>query len=200
MVHHIYVQEKLYCELLVLLSILFVHIFVHIRECDHSYQFHVEPLHNVSNFQTTLFHTTILRCNFVLLVIYWSVGDLMISSCLIFDANSAILIKFKSQIFNNNVILFSSHFYFYYFSLWQPFMCFEYIPQYSGYSRGVSTVFKTTQTIKRSIWLLPRGKLGAYFWISAAALLLDGFWAWYAYVVQYFIVSYVEFKNTVVIQ
>ena len=43
-VHTSYGQEKGYYELLSLLSMLFVHLFVHIRECDYSTQVGVEPV------------------------------------------------------------------------------------------------------------------------------------------------------------
>ena len=37
-------KEKVYCELLLSLSMLFVHIFVHTRECDRSTQIGVEHI------------------------------------------------------------------------------------------------------------------------------------------------------------
>ena len=38
-----HVQEKVYFELLVLLYMLFIYLFIHTRECDHSNQVGVEP-------------------------------------------------------------------------------------------------------------------------------------------------------------
>ena len=39
-----YVQEKGYCEILVSLCMLFVHLFVHTKECDRSTHIGVEPI------------------------------------------------------------------------------------------------------------------------------------------------------------
>ena len=46
-VHTKYVQEKWYCKLLVSLYMVFLHLFKHARERDHSTQVDIEPIKNV---------------------------------------------------------------------------------------------------------------------------------------------------------